>query len=349
MTSPPVPATDPPVTSPPTPQATTTAPDQDAVCQASATDCQTCLGASCAWFPSVQACELDCTGLADTECFAASDSPDVSPTEICQVIATAAQDRELCAAQDATDCATCLATMQSDGSPCQWYVDPDNGGLSWCGTGTCNMEGICGSQTCDDSAATQEPVQEEDTSSSNPCSQFNGYGADGCPPCLSSSDKCAWSIDTCLPNCDIIADDAPCFHADSRPNTTIGELCDLASVNTQDAKLCARKNYCFTCTSTLQTDEKTPCAWYKDEAGNEWCGTGGCDSNGVCGETDETVCQVPTETPVTRAPTVAEIIIDDTSASTSGAKRRQSLFSWRQYNVGLAVTVLLLTMVGVVY
>jgi hypothetical protein len=252
----PDPPTDAPATKPVvTNSSVTTAPpsststmDLEVTCQAAASNCESCLEATCAWLPSIEACVPDCSSMADdAECYAAAAESPVTG-QLCRLAENVTADREVCLAQE--NCEACLEANISDGSACQWYKDVDNG-LSWCGMNGCNMDGICGESTCD-------------------VVSINGTD-----------------------------DTEGASNATTTSNTTTIPV----SIGEEDSALCGRKNYCFTCTSTIQSDGVTPCAWYVDpNAGKEWCGTGGCDVNGICGETDESVCQFPTDPPFTSAP-----------------------------------------------
>jgi hypothetical protein len=305
----------------------TTPPTLDAgsLCQEASSDCQTCLETNCSWFPNVPLCAPNCSTEEDSDCYSTDDF--ANATQTCLVASTAAADREICFAQDS--CETCLATLQSNGSSCQWYTNQE---VSWCSTGGCDTNGVCGTTTCDIDETTNNGTQGElpsdngttipttptttnDTPSTTPiedgpCTSWSTLNAaGGCLACLSSPDKCAWSVDTCLSSCDSIAD-APCFSADpsqtTNNNRTVPEMCEMALVQEQEALTCSRKQYCTTCTSTFLSNGIDKCAWYRDDVTNtEWCGRGGCDRNGICGSSDQTACpQFPTDPPFSSSPAI---------------------------------------------
>jgi hypothetical protein len=292
------PTTDAPATEPPTTSSVTAPPsttDPESVCQSASSSCDSCLESNCAWLANVEACVPDCSTMADADCYSAATESPVK-NQICLLAETVTADRELCYAQG--NCQACLETNISSGSFCQWYTDADNE-LSWCEIDGCNVDGICGESTCDVvTDGTKEPGANATnaTTTDGPCWNYQE-----CAPCLSNIEGCAWSVNTCLPSCDMIAD-VQCVDARSWLNMTVPEICASISQGEEDDILCGRKNYCFTCTSTIQSDGVTKCAWYNDDAGNEWCGTGGCDANGICGETDDSICQFPTDPPATSAP-----------------------------------------------
>lgn len=281
----------------------------ESICQAAASDCETCIGASCAWFP-LGACAPSCADLpADSDCYSTESTPG-NAMAICLTAQTNVANRELCFA--IMDCGTCTTTMKSDDKPCEWYKDEATG-VEWCQTGGCDMNGICGSTTCDATVpetdvttpapvmdptsapvagATEAPRETPPPADATGCAAFDGYGSDGCEPCLSSPDQCAWVLDSCVTSCDVIAD-APCFAPTTFPDSSASEICAKANVNQDDVALCGSKNYCFTCTSTTKSDGTT-CSWYTNGE-EEWCDVGGCNSEGICGGNDESVCQQPEE------------------------------------------------------
>lgn len=287
-------------------------------------DCTSCLEAGdiCAWMEATQECADSCMLMGDEDmqtkqaansflgCFSSVTFPDSSLDQICAAADQAGADRVLCDAP--MDCASCLETLKSDGEACQWYSD-ESTGIQWCGIGECEGGGaVCGMTSCPaEGGVTESPAEGGGTTNttaaptetdagaepSHPCYAFDVYGSDGCIPCLSDENECAWILGTCEPSCDNVAN-AQCFQAALFPNATVEEIC-LSAVETgtdqADVALCGSKNYCFTCTSTVTSDGISTCAWYKDEtSGNEWCGTGGCDENGICGNPDEAICQVDT-------------------------------------------------------
>ena len=185
--------------------------------------------------------------------------------------ADTAADGDLCFAQ--LDCNTCLETLKANGDPCQWYVD-ETTGIQWCQTGGCDMNGICGVDTCpqnnnngpdqntetetnndtnttapttmpesanntDTAAEDTNTGSESDTESNHPCLALSA-----CQSCLSDTNNdCAWIRNSCQPSCDG-ADDAgagnnedpntQCFHPEFFPNATISEICEAAGDGDMD-------------------------------------------------------------------------------------------------------------------
>jgi hypothetical protein len=322
--------------------------DAELVCRAASSDCQSCLEIHCAWFPNVPLCAPNCSSLADGDCFSISATDANLVTQTCLVASTAAADRERCFAKD--NCEACLATTQTNGSTCQWYTYQD---LSWCSTGDCDANGVCGKTTCDIivNATTLEPTYDNPTTTTinpttssdtaitavpnGPCSKFNVVN--GCSPCLSSPDNCAWSVDTCLSSCDNIAD-APCLSVDSPEfNGSVPDMCYLAMVQAQEDLTCRRKKYCTTCTATFLSNGMDKCSWYQDGA-NEWCGRGGCNSNGICGSSNQSTCpQVPTDPPFTSVPAIDFTFPPSSTESGSKAEMQPWMGIWT-----LAVTMLVI-------
>lgn len=107
------------------------------------TDCDSCTStllsdgtSSCSWFAdSAQCSHLNCLLEETGACGVLQ----------CEATAESAADRELCFAQ--LGCESCTSTLKSDGSRCQWYLDP-GAGVEWCQTGGCDEAGVCGSETC---------------------------------------------------------------------------------------------------------------------------------------------------------------------------------------------------------
>lgn len=267
-------------------------------CEASNGDCQTCLESNCAWSPNAQACAPSCSDLPqDTECYSSSTFADLNAQDTCQAATNVAQDRELCFGK--SRCEICTNTQKSDGTNCQWYTDQTTG-VEWCQVGGCDQSGFCGSETCEATAAEDDSDKNNNitvaTDNNNGggasgCDSFDGYGPDGCLPCLSSDQNCAWVLQTCVPSCSSMAD-APCFSTTTHPDSTPDEICKEANVGQEDVALCGSKNYCFTCTSTIKSDGVSTCSWYTN-GDQEWCDVGGCNADGICGDSDEAICQPP--------------------------------------------------------
>jgi len=269
-----------------------------------------------------------------------NDEETSAPTETEVLIETA--DEELCGSK--IDCFTCTSTVKSDGITCAWYRDAASG-TEWCAVGGCNSNGICGDtseEICqfdtseNDTSVpveTSDPTPEESTagatdgnseSEGTSCEALDGVGLNGCQTCLQAG--CGWSFDWCVPSCDIIAG-ALCLEPSKVLNgTTVKDVCMIATTGMNDEDLCGSKNYCFTCTSTVKSDGE-PCSWYKDEAtSSEWCGVGGCDANGICGDSYEEICQLDESTNGNEGASPGDSeTINSQSSSTSSAVSRAPL------------------------
>jgi hypothetical protein len=320
--------------------------DPEIVCQAAASDCASCLQAGCAWFP-MGACAPSCAELPqDTDCYSLDLFPEFDVPGICETANTNTADREMCFAL--IDCATCTSTTKSDGTTCQWYID-ETTGVDWCQVGGCDQNGICGKETCPTNVDTPPPFEatEPPMDTTPPvdtnvnttevdmpdmmnatdttdweCDDYDAFGSDGCEPCLSSPKNCAWVLNSCVSSCDVIAD-APCIDASTFRDTAISEVCAATGVRQEDVALCGSKNYCFTCTSTTKSDG-TACSWYTSPD-REWCGAGGCGVDGICGSSDESVCQQPeAEETIEEKPEV-EATDPPTDVASGGATQRNTL------------------------
>ena len=107
-----------------------------------ATTCEECVEADCAW--TIGECWISCDVIADASCYSTEYFGNRTSAEICEIERNGTADNNLC--EQRRDCVSCTNTTKSDGSSnCGWYVDGAN---SWCGTGECNMFGICGSSNC---------------------------------------------------------------------------------------------------------------------------------------------------------------------------------------------------------
>lgn len=118
-----------------------------------ATECSDCLNGNCSWSPEA-GCFDSCDFIADASCFSPGGITD-TVQEVCDRIDANEQNQELCSQPE--DCTSCIDTIQSDGTTCKWYTDyPDGTSLGdpYCGTGACNMDGVCGSDTCTAPATT---------------------------------------------------------------------------------------------------------------------------------------------------------------------------------------------------
>lgn len=149
----------------------------------------------------------DCSFIADASCWAVRGDSTVE--EVCATKAAVEADEVICGDETIQDdCLTCTSTLKSDGtSTCQWYTPV--GARAYCGTGGCDMMGVCGSEICD-------------LGIDGPCGGFSE-----CEPCLNSRLECAWIANRCEASCDAIMDVA-CYHPANFPNMTGPEICAVA-------------------------------------------------------------------------------------------------------------------------
>lgn len=150
--------------------------------------------------------------------------------------------------------------------------------------GGCDANGICGMQVCPQVDMQDDMVMPEGNSTGNAAASCESFNV--CTDCLAGDLHCAWIDKICAPSCGN-KPDSICFQSMSMPNLTNSEICAKAS----DIALCASKDYCFTCTGTLMSDGATTCSWYKDGK-KEYCDVGGCTESGICGDPNESSCQV---------------------------------------------------------
>lgn len=117
-----------------------------------------------------------------------------------------------------------------------------------------------------------------------------------CNDCLNMG--CAWAeIEQCLDSCSDIAD-VGCYSSEYFQGTP-GQICAVAAVDKRDRELCQGiDSDCATCTSTLKTDGKSTCEWYKEGTTDAWCDTGGCNLLGNCGSAECSSAPVPASPPV---------------------------------------------------
>lgn len=109
-----------------------------------------------------------------------------------------------------------------------------------------------------------------------------------CTTCIDIG--CAWLGRSCADSCEDANMDEDVVCTVPIMGMSNMDTCNAAA----DVSLCASKNYCFTCTSTVMSDGITTCSWYVDGA-REWCDIGGCNADGICGDPDEASCQVVTD------------------------------------------------------
>jgi len=216
---------------------------------------------------------LNC--IEDATCYspAVTEFEDLSNEEICTIANSAEEDTALCAAQSDNGCEACIATTKSDGENCQYYYDAVTQ-TRLCGVGGCLETGLCGRDDC-------EGVPDDTTELV--CDALADERDVTCVQCLEA--ECAWSVgETCLPSCDVIAD-ASCWDSDSGTAfSTPTSICNDAEEAIVDEETCSGIDECDVCTSTFKSDRRSTCEWYVDEVSDTtYCGTGGCDANGVCG------------------------------------------------------------------
>jgi len=248
--------------------------------------CEECLEQGYAW--AIGECLTSCSVIADAPCYSTQYFDNKTAAEICEIERDNTADTNLCQLQ--TDCVSCTNTTKSDGfSNCAWYVD---GTLSWCGTGGCNMFGVCGSLDCmalDDVTPSQPPstMMSDDVTPSQPPSTSNMYcssapNATTCEECVEAD--CAWTIGACWNSCSVIAD-ASCYSKEYFGNNTSAGICEIERNSTTDTSLCEQQMDCVSCTNTTKSDGSSKCGWYVDGE-NSWCGTGDCNMWGICGSSN---------------------------------------------------------------
>ena len=270
--------------------------DQDIPDNCSAnTGCNDCVDAGCAW--GIGTCFDSCDSLPELPCYARSASVFGSAntaTAICQQQQSEAKDAAQCGIQQ--DCESCTSTRLSsttssssssstreEGTPttCSWYEDQQK-----CASTPCDSSGSCASPYCPGSPEGQCYFG---ATNCLDCLNLQVSSAGGFGSTTSSSGNCVWSGGKCDLEC---LADAICYAEDDDERseeledlTTIQDICEAATAEEADQELCAAQsdNGCAACTSTRQSDD-SPCQYYFDiKTQTEWCGTGGCDENGVCG------------------------------------------------------------------
>jgi len=208
-------------------------------------DCSICVDSNCAWAEGW--CMATCQMIADAKCYGFEKFPESTATQICEQKDIDQANSRTCSSQK--DCSSCTQTVQLGGAFCEWY---DNG--EFCSTGGCNLAG-CGSSVC--------------------CTSAND-----CTSCLENN--CAWvpesAFGSCESSCDVIADTS-CYSEEYSPEgETAADICGRVDTNQQNEDICSAAIDCDSCTNLVQADGVTTCKWYMD-----FCGTGGCDMNGICG------------------------------------------------------------------
>ena len=267
---------------------------QDAPAAAPACDadnCIDCLTIACAWFPD-GSCYETCSALPTEACYSDQFYGRQSPTVVCNRVEIDQVNSDVCSA--VADCASCIATVQSDGStPCEWYSAANT-----CGSSACTFT-ECGTTTCPavDGAPTPTPVDTSPTAPTSGETEDCSLNTTNCQECLtdreSSANACAWVAGVCVNSCSDVPD-LICYSAATFPefadNATA--LCELEEKNTAGFADCGVVTNCTQCTATVQSDGISKCLWYEksDSSVAPYCGAGNsggsCDLNGICGVTD---------------------------------------------------------------
>ena len=244
----------------------------DCVGKASCTECLD-VDSACAW--AAGSCITSCNIIADTSCYSVENIVNnKTKTEICALAAADEADEETCGMPGT--CAECTSTVKADGSStCQWFKSDDGDG-GFCGKGGCDVRGQCGggSDTCDDDASCSDQTT--------------------CESCLEMSSSCAWAaVGSCLNSCSEIADDAGCYSNETFTDSSPAAICKVAAEQTANEAACRPATSCADCIAIelpFSGDSGSTCQWYSSEeadgsssSSNWYCGTGGCDMNGVCG------------------------------------------------------------------
>lgn len=128
--------------------------------------CQGCVENYCAWYGRSLGCVGECVGGAATEAIGCYTLLSVANnvTEICNQYTKDYTNELLCAEALGTDCQTCTAIVESDGTThCNWFARGKNCRESAAG---CNSDG-CPQSTC--------PEAEEEDNSSAPLGYFPAF------------------------------------------------------------------------------------------------------------------------------------------------------------------------------
>jgi hypothetical protein len=236
------------------------------------TSCLDCLNQDgCdAW--SVGTCFESCDNAPlDVGCYSSENFDGMAPEEICTKHDNDKADTELCSSQ--SGCGSCVDTVLSDGSSCQWF-----GELGFCGSG-CGFIG-CGVTTCE----TPPPP-----SASSECG-----AAATCLDCMNQVGCDAWSVGRCFPSCSNAPADVRCYRFDGMAPE---EICTEYDNDKADTELCSSQSGCDSCVATVLLDGSS-CEWC-DKL--EFCGSRGWGFMG-CGVT---TCEAPP--PLSEAPSEAPL------------------------------------------
>ena len=135
---------------------------------------------------------------------------------------------------------------------------------------------------------------------SRPPSSFSDNATDPsngtCPECLEAG--WVWAAGRCQISC---IPDIACYNIPNFAGQSVVDICTMAANDEADETRCRAVTDCVTCTSTALSDGLRTCGWYVDTTTMAWCGTGGCDMNGVCGSN---VCPSEDTAPATKNPSV---------------------------------------------
>jgi hypothetical protein len=230
------------------------------------TSCLDCLNQDgCdAW--SVGTCFESCDNAPlDVGCYSSENFDGMAPEEICTKHDNDKADTELCSSQ--SGCGSCVDTVLSDGSSCQWF-----GEFGFCGSG-CGFIGLCGVTTC------EAPPPPSEAPSEAPLPSECG-GAATCLDCLNQVGCDAWSVGMCFESCDNAPTDVGCYSSEYFDGIGPEEICTKHDNDKADTELCSSQTECSSCVDTVMSDGDRSCQWFEDGG---YCGSG-CDMNG-CGVT----------------------------------------------------------------
>jgi hypothetical protein len=243
--------------------------------------CESCLGNKCVW--TIGRCMKTCN-VQDVACF----EPGDDNKAMCAADTKEKADRAICSVLE--DCANCTATPLSGGiDTCLWYplVVNDTDSRGYCGTGGCDMNGVCGIADCP-----------------NGFCQANAT----CAACLENN--CVWTVGSCRVSCAI--QDVSCW----KPGNDTAATCAAVAKEQADREICASLAGCADCVAASLFGGMGTCQWYPpadNTTTSGYCGIGGCDFNGVCGNAtcsdDERSNIVPVSSSLHRPGLSASIVL----------------------------------------
>ncbi|CAB9514322.1 expressed unknown protein [Seminavis robusta] len=250
--------------------------------------CHSCVEDGCGWFAGE--CIATCDTIADATCYSTETFTGIPVDGICQEAFVDEEDHRLCSDHDS--CSTCTSTLKSDGkTPCQWYTDEESG-MNWCGTGGCDFLGRCGADTCNEPSPRSKTLAQSVQKLVEKPKSTSCQALASCSDCMASSGGCAWVAGSCQDSCDEIAD-AACYTLSAFPSMVADDICFMAKEEVYNQQHCGGAGNCLDCTNTVMADGESKCSWFTDEQNNGWCGTPGCDMNGICGSSDSSICADP--------------------------------------------------------